>query len=190
MAALAAAPSRLAVWALSGAQGGGLAPLGTGAAALGAALLAGGALSGAPAPPGDEPAATVASLAPVQVAEPPSPRERSSSEPAGRPRAVAHRGLGPPAVRRDRPAPGPDRISAGNPPSAPPGGGGSSSVGVPDSPPSTGSAATSGAGVPSVADVVEVPEPEAVPALPALPKVPVQIQVQVPLPQPSLPKLP
>ena len=47
--AVAAAPGRLATWALSGIQGATAAPLGSGAASLGAAFLVGATLAGSPA---------------------------------------------------------------------------------------------------------------------------------------------
>jgi putative nucleotidyltransferase with HDIG domain len=172
-------PSRLAVWAASGAQSQVLAPLAAGGAAAGAALLTGLSLGGAPA--GDEPGrraaapapaaarAGVADRGPVQIASArpnPAPTARvrsrrrpdeSRSAPRRRLRAptegVGAPGSSEPPVVEQPSTPGPDAGGGTPPAAAPPG---RTQAPVP----------------PAVPEVPELPDLPEVPELPPLPVVP------------------
>ena len=115
---VAAAPSRVAAWVLSGVQGATVAPLGGGAASLGAAFLVGATLAGAPeAGEAARPATEKAALSPAEAAAASSPGEREStrrSSSGGRGDAGARRTLTLPDSRRPHRGPG-ERVGARRP---------------------------------------------------------------------------
>jgi hypothetical protein len=198
-AGVAAAPSRLTAWLLSGIQGAASAPLG-GAAALGTAFLVGASLAGSPArgePVRNERAGDVSAAGALS--------QRADASGAERRRSADGGGTGTPQDRdaspgddRDR-APGGDRPGTRDPGvhHGGPGaggdtgaGGGSRERGGPAAGGGRPGGGGSGGGLP---DVPIVPDPPDEPRLPKLPEVPELPDVpEVPqLPEvPELPKLP
>jgi putative nucleotidyltransferase with HDIG domain len=103
--AAAAAPGRLATWALSGIQGATAAPLGSGATSLGAAFLVGATLAGSPAT-GESSGSVRASadVAPATASGGSGPDRREPRGPSGRPRTGAAEPVGGKGIASRRPS--------------------------------------------------------------------------------------
>jgi hypothetical protein len=191
---VAAAPSRLVSWVLSGVQGASLAPLGSGAASLGAAFLVGATLAGTPAAgEAARPANDAADASPAAAAAfsngPGGARERSSR---------ARRTLTLPVSGRGRRGPG-ERVRARRPG----GGTGGSSGGGAGNGQVGGDVGAGGNGSPGAGDrglklpAVELPNVPGTPGggggsrLPELPRVelPTVELPTVQLPKVELPKV-
>jgi HD-GYP domain-containing protein (c-di-GMP phosphodiesterase class II) len=190
LAVLAAAPSRLAVWALSGVGSAAAAPLAGGAAALGTTLLVGAAVTGAPSVRDDPPPSKPAAVSAIAVTDKASQRAvRVTKDPRGgspgHRQTAGERGNGRTSDSDTTPSDPPgDRVATGAPTSAPGGG----ATGGNGSTAGGGSTSSGGSGSSGGLDATKVLELPDVPSIPALPQVEApDLPLPLPLPQTQLP---